>query len=385
MRLLPSLLTALAVLAPATAAQAAENPGRALERAFDRPLLEDVRSRLGSGRPETLAWGGYLAGEHGLAELVPELREALGRQVVTGDDLRARCARVAMVDACVRLDADLPDALLTALDQDVVLRPALLLLVARRPAGRKHILLRWLRREHRDRREQGLFHATGHLLALDPDPAFVAFLLDHLRLEADLDVVDLEEPGFRSSTGGGTAALGFKPPRLPEGLPPLAVWRFTSLPRPGDVLAVVPGRGDGAMLHLTREICDDRLREPTTRPFPHRPDDLLVWLERAASRPGSWTRMNSRLDCYEYQRIDLLKGTFDEQIARHVQRWRDGYAVLLERLGERGLLAGDPPGLERILRVSLRDARSDRIGPLPPLHWPDDAPAVATWGPSSTR
>ncbi|HLQ36368.1 MAG TPA: hypothetical protein VK348_01105, partial [Planctomycetota bacterium] len=78
-----------------------------IDRVLAERLLPEVTTRLGAKEAATVAWGGYLAQRFGLQEAVGDLRKTL----VVWQDTKGREAdfvRLALLDALLRLDADVP-------------------------------------------------------------------------------------------------------------------------------------------------------------------------------------------------------------------------------------------------------------------------------------
>ncbi len=354
------------------------DPAEVLEASFDRPLLEDVQSRFESEQPRTLAWAGYLAGEHGLHEVVPLIHDALERLLAHRNTVEVRCARLVLLDALCRFGADLPDELLEALDLDAASRPALLTLIARHPEGRQPIMLRWLRACH-GRDTQGLYRACGTLLAQNPSPEFVTFLVSNLCLAVDLNVNDLAGRGSARGHGGGWGTGGHHLPRLPEAFPPIAVWKIPETPEPGDQLITRAYPGDGEPSFVRRHVCRKYLDEPHGSSFSEQDDQLLRWLERCSSPPGNSSRRPSGLQAYESLTIDLKTDDWDAAVDRLTGLWKRRFDKLVDGLGKRGLLPEGRPTMDDVFEIHLHDFRTDRIGPLPELVWPREAPVSAVW------
>ena len=196
----------------------------------DPAVLGDVCTRLRSEVLAHVAWGGFLAGEHGLRELAPDLRAALAR-VAPGNrssngyksfesDLAAR----ALLDGLIRIEAAVPAAELAPFLREPFPAAAFLLL-ARRASERDaaaSLLSLFRDRDQRDWSDV-VWLAAGNLLARNGSPEFVAAALEGLELQLHVTVTS---PGVICGISVSGRGCGFpvRSPRLPRSFPPIAAY-----------------------------------------------------------------------------------------------------------------------------------------------------------------
>jgi len=202
-----------------------------IDRVLAERLLPEVTTRLGAKEAATVAWGGYLAQRFGLQEAVGDLRKTL----VVWQDTKGREAdfvRLALLDALLRLDADVPANELTPHLRGRASTPALLLL-ARRPALNAAALLEYfdiLSGYHEDRIAHPDWLATGHLLAANKSHGFAASLIRQLDFHL---LVCVREPGNNSGRemplpGSTISGLSCGSCDVLNGFPPVAWYELTT-------------------------------------------------------------------------------------------------------------------------------------------------------------
>ena len=176
---------------------------------------DSIARQLSANDPKSVAWGGYLAGEHRVRAAVPHLIAALDSSRLRQAGREWKAARFAVLDALILLDAQPPADLLVRYYKEH--REQVLILLSEPRAGRDDILLKLLKRE------SGLpWYAIAGLLLETRAAGFGAGLIEGLRLRLDVSVVDGESRYYRGiGAGGGACHYGIYPA---PGFPPIATY-----------------------------------------------------------------------------------------------------------------------------------------------------------------
>src|SRR5262245_33521720 len=146
---------------------------------------DSISRRLRANDPKSVAWGGYLAGEHRVREAMPHLIATLESPRLRQAGREWKGARFAVLDALILLDAQPPADLLVRYYKEH--REQVLILLSEPRAGRDDILLKSLKTE-----SGILWYAIAGLLLETKASGFAAALIEDLRLRIDVSVVDGE-------------------------------------------------------------------------------------------------------------------------------------------------------------------------------------------------
>ena len=205
-----ALAVLLVLAAPAAAGE---------EEAPPKSVLGEVMARLASDEPAEKAWGCYLAGRDGHQDAVPQVVDVLRSNVEPYDKTWSLVHRAAL-DALIRLDARVPDALLARHDRRLAIH--VLVLRARDPEA--HVeALRARFDKALSRKTLGAFAiAHGNLLLQTRAAGFAVRLLGLMKTELRVHVFTPKEDGFDGIGVGGGMGGGFGTAlaKVPEGFPP---------------------------------------------------------------------------------------------------------------------------------------------------------------------
>jgi hypothetical protein len=315
-------------------------------------LLEQMAA---SASPEVRAWSAFMAARDGLKDAVPVVRRLLA-PLPLGAPEEARFVQYAALDALIRLDADVPAQELLGLPDRFVEHAIILL--ARHPDRNQAALLEVIRK-HRAPRDAWI--AVCNLLVPRRTPGLAAWLLGKLERELRLHVHD---PG--SGYGGGVMHSSSYDGRfkVPRGYPPTTLYRLTDR-KTGDAELLAPGRRP---IFVTRRVVPPG--ETAGFGSHSRPDeDYRLRVAYLADLAGV---APSALDLPRVLSVTIHWYGPERFLAEAARARADAerqVADLCERLASRGSIptGRDGSALVPELRVTVKDARSDRSTPLPEL------------------
>lgn len=221
----------LVLIARAVAAQQPEpDPARVIGKTIEKQLLMEVESRLKSKDLATIAWGGYLAAQHRVADSASAVRRAL-RDLPRGE--HRRYAVQALLDALIvhqqKVTIDDLQGLAVGMNEG-----AAIVLCGMDPQANRNYLLALYEKHQRKRLSRWL--AAGNLLARIKDREFGRRLVDGLSYELTLNVSSPDQPvGFGV---GGAFGGKFADGRLttPLGFPPTVTYTVRVTPKSRDVM-----------------------------------------------------------------------------------------------------------------------------------------------------
>ena len=203
--------------------------------AASQPLLtssfeeasRDVALRLSSMDPRTVAWGAYSAAVYRLQDSIPALERIL-ETPLQGTALERRATTAVVLDALIELNASVPAALVASYMEDWPVQAMVLLANAH---DRAPILLGLL-----DDASGFQWYGAANLLLASDRPGLATHLVNTVQLSLTVTVTD----NGRIPSGSGSAlgvgigdGLGDGIGEKPLPYPPLAQYRFESVPRPG--------------------------------------------------------------------------------------------------------------------------------------------------------
>lgn len=178
------------------------------------PSESAMRSWLGSGNPQQVAWGAHDALVARDRNLIPDLLSLAGRwqplpqptsgasPVLPPEQMAERAAMAAVLDALIQMNAPVPADTLRALAPDFSNSVAILL--ARMPDQESGPLAFDFYRSPSEH-GYGLQYVSAALLALHPPPGFTVDLLTNLRVRATVTVV---VPGSQTLGFGSSSSCG---------------------------------------------------------------------------------------------------------------------------------------------------------------------------------
>ncbi len=194
----------------------------------------EARRLLQSAEKKERAWGAYLAGLHGLKAEAPRLVELLSDPALNNGDWEQALVRQSILDALIRLDAEVPAETLLPLRQWAP--DEVLILLARDPRQNRQVLLSLFN----EGTPVAHWLAVGNLLASTRAPGFAARLLSELKTNADVYVYDIH--GLHGYGGGcGGCGGGCSLYKAPDEYPPVSYYSLTTAGARGAVV-VAPGR-----------------------------------------------------------------------------------------------------------------------------------------------
>jgi hypothetical protein len=324
---------------------AARGPNAATEAEAER-LLQSAESR-------DRAWGAYFAGHLGLKGQAPRLVELLDDPALAGGRFEDNYVRQSVLDALIRLDAEVPaDKLLPLYAQSP---DEVVILLARSLQENGAALLSLFA----DELPSDRWVAVGNLLAEARVPGFAARLLRGLKIEARVLVFDSEgSHGVGSAGGSGCGSgCGIGGGRLPEGLPPVSYYTLSAYAGHGRVV-VLPGRHPVYYLRtnfqrLGASAC------PITDRDGLRVEYLADLLNTTEESLGLDPRPWREVVCADERGCRrALAGVRDGIVASH--------AALLRRLVADDLLdPAEAPELRPDITLDVTDSRDRRTFPLP--------------------
>lgn len=323
-------------------AQPAPTPGDAQAVRLLRSL--DNRER---------AWGAFLIGAHGSKQHAPLLVGLLENPGLAADGWEEGVVRQAVLDALIRLDAEVPAERLLPLYESSP--DEVIILLARAPKQHARELLGLFQEEAADAR----WAAVGNLLTEARAKGFAARLLAGLRHTASVYVYDREEErGYNGGGGHGVGAGCGAILNVPEGFPPVGYYSLSTTEARGAVV-FAPGR------HTVFYV-----RRPAPDGCRGRSDG---WVERDDRRVEYLAEMLGTTE----EELGLEPRSFHEvicknerQCGRALAALRDGIAGVHARAVERLLAAEllDPEEAARLkpdIAFKINDSRDGRSFPLP--------------------
>jgi hypothetical protein len=200
-------------------------------------LSKRVDELLGSADARELAWGAYLSGSYGLTDRASTLTAVLIASLEDGS-ADSEHLRVALLDALIRLRAEVDPELLLALFKLGYRAEAIVLLVSAMPRSQSVLLELadgWL--DHTE------WTAACNMLAETRTPGLAALLLRDVEVSVTVLVTDDVGVGLGEGVGFGCGAsygIGCGA-SIPQGFPPLTYYDLTPYPERG-VTVVAPGR-----------------------------------------------------------------------------------------------------------------------------------------------
>jgi hypothetical protein len=353
---------AVATALPAQARLADPGDRMGIDRAIAAQVLPEITARLRSDDAATVAWGAYLAQHHGLAQAGPDLLAAWSR--LRGS--RAPCAgsaRLALLDACIQLDVEVPAETLEGSLVDVEVPVTILLVRAGKDGGA--LLLERFR--ELDRAPVSLLWlATGAALLRLRQPGFFAALLERQRLVLRVTLLP-REPLTAETTGGtaigaGVGHFGLAAART-WSLPPWPAYSLTIEPRLDDHLLAL---GGPAVYWRRSEL-----------PVPALVPGLLVREPVTCHEWVRWHWLRAPLGAWDFDTEPTceVKYSDDAALLRDVTVRGDaiiaGFRSVVARLQKAGLLtAAEAAAAQPNLVLSVADLRGKDAPTLPALPFP---------------
>ncbi|MCU0724200.1 MAG: hypothetical protein MUE73_00175 [Planctomycetes bacterium] len=341
--------------------------------------------QLASPEPREVAWGARFAGETGLREAVPGLLAVLRREAGAELDRESLFLRATVLDALIRLGAEVPAADLLPHAKDLLV-PAVVIALSRRPADHRPELSRLF--DELETGDPDAWLAAGNLLFALRAPEFAARLLGRLRMDLRVRVFSDDKPCLEP--GGSVTGCSYAD--VPEGWPPLAVYKLGG-PPPSDWPASLPPLlprflvADGIRPIFARRVGGERVWFCCAGDGTDRDECRAEWLAEllrgARAKPGKddvrrrrWWRLRPLdlpLDLGPPARIVVdVRWTGRQPFLRQVRAeeealratFRDG----VRHLAAAGVLTREEGrALRPEVRVTVDDRRTDRRAPLPPL------------------
>ncbi|MGE3172141.1 MAG: hypothetical protein AB7O97_05895 [Planctomycetota bacterium] len=353
----PAALLLAGALAPAPATGQMSGPPP-----IDAPLraaLElEVRSRLRSPEPATVAWGAWIAGSFGIEAAAPRLRALLA--AIDGRDLESRLVRLHLLDALVRLGVEVPAEEVLPHCTDQGLEPGLVLLARVAGAAERELWELW-RTHGRGRGFALAWIATGNMLAHQRAAGFAAHLWRETEFTLELRVFAADQEPTLGGVGAAVSA-GATDGRMqvPAAFPPTPRYRLVEAAEPGDVL-LAPG---AQPIHWRRDVREDRELGIGRRNHGRQRARLqLGWLSQMAGCDLQARGLQLRTS-HELRFVDAESFCVEARAVLTEHRARFDRVALLLR--ERGALTdAELEGLPSPLTVEVHDLRSDPSTPLP--------------------
>lgn len=322
--------------------------------AEDDALAQRVARQLSSGDPKAVAWGGYLATEHGMRGSIPDLVKAIASPRLQQSGIEWSAARNAVFDALIQLGGHPPpQVLLPYYEQH---REQVLILLFEPQPGRDAVLLKLLRDE------SGIpWYAIAGLLLEAKAAGLAAELLRGLRLTLDVTVVDgPPEYGPRSGSGFG-AGIGDGVLYPAPGFPAIATYSlWHSAVRGATVLSEGP-----------HPVYYTRKRSPPDW-VPSGPSGLTIDAPDAKERLEYLEELLEHWLPVEPVEEITLQWTTSERLRADVARHRErigrkhGELIALAQKRKR-LTAAEAKALVATIDVQVQDLRRNKSTRLPDL------------------
>lgn len=316
-------------------------------------LVGAATARLQSLDPVQTAWGAYAVAQFRLQECVPAVRKALGR-LPRPATTAERCATLALLDALIQTDAEVPAE---ELAPHLGAGAPTFVLMARQPEHNRESLLRAFTSGLGGGVAAPEWLACGNLLATLRDPGFV---LQVLRSPSQLWLT-LGDPGkvveLVDGSGSFTACQHWD---VPKGLPPIARYR---LEVSGGVGAVVVAAGANPVYSVRGFHPPSGTHCSSYRGYPEYRSARRAWLEPmlgAGDQP--LVAAIDRPRAMVWRGAESLQRELDAGRREYELHWR----ALVAACVAAKLVALDP-ATEPLpaLRIVVVDERKDRTVALP--------------------
>lgn len=325
------------------------------------PTLEVVRTlrqklqTLPIGK--TVAWGAWEAAETNARELVPDVVVAVRRTLAAPGDAARPFVLLALLDALIRLDAQLPAEDLAALARLGTMRPQTLVLASRDPK-RHAAALEAIRAEENQFVDELERIATDNLLAVGAPARAVALLLPEVEIRIVVQVNDSEDISVSSNCSLSSACGRID---VPEGLPPTVLYELRRGAAKAPTLVA-----DGAQpVTYLRTVRTERTfgSGVTRRPFDKADHALrlLRWIAKdvaeqsvLAASPKSWHRWQG-------------PAPYLEEMATVLEPHRKAWRGLVDALVRGKWLTPEQVPASDPISVVVDDRRADKSIPLPTL------------------
>lgn len=347
-------LLLVATAAPWCHAQDPARPQAPAPRASPE-VLQTLRQQLQTQPPgATVACGAWVAAEASARELVPDVVAALRRTLDAPREDETPFVQLALLDALIRLEAQLPTEDLAALARVQNVR-AQTLVLASRDAKRHAAALEALHADVDDLERM----ATDYLLAAAAPARAVALLLPEVKVRIEVSVVDPGDFESESSSFGLTSSCGSI--TVPEGFPPTVLYELR-LGTAKDATLVADGPQPIA---YRRTVRTERTfgGGSTVAPF-DRSGHALRLLRYLAIRVAPQSLLSASSEStHEWQG----PAAYLEELAKlqepHQQAWR----ALVSALVQGKWLTAQQVPAQAPIRVVVMDRRADQSIPLPTL------------------
>lgn len=318
-------------------------------------VLQTLRQQLQTQPPgATVACGAWAAAEASARELVPDVVAALRRTLDAPRDAATPFVQLALLDALIRLEAQVPTEDLEALARIQNVR-AQTLVLASRDAKRHAAALEALHADvdHLERM------ATDCLLAGAEPARAVALLLPEVKVRIEVSVVDPGDFESESSSFASASACGYI--TVPEGFPPTALYELR-LGTAKDATLVADGPQPIA---YRRTVRTERTfgGGSTVAPF-DRAEHALRLLRYIAIRVAPQSLLSASSEStHEWQG----PAAYLEELAKLQEPHRQAWHMLVAALVQGKLLTTQQVPAQAPIRVVVMDRRADQSIPLPTL------------------
>lgn len=385
MRLGPCVSLRRAGLATLVLAPLALPPGLLLgatpARAGESEVRTEALRRFALGTAADVAWGAWLAGEHGLTDLVPQVAEHLRCEALPlpepDPEAQARWPlRAVLLDAATRLDATLDAELLTCLSRSHPAHVAVQLVTHLPRCGSEALAVfrAWQVSLPRAWQADESFVALGAALGATRTPGFAALLLDGWEPRRRLEVCSPPEEGVVHAPGpppaeDGVVADGRIP--IPAGFPPVAVPRLSLRADLADRL-LTPGPRGTPDVFVSRTLeAGEAIGFGQVGAFLDPPAWCFRWTH--ALLPQA---LGERLPVpFEEWRVEWTgRQPFERALAPALRALEQGWYDALRDLVRQALLTPEEAA-QRRLRITVdvedvRDLKRPRLPPLPLANLP---------------
>jgi hypothetical protein len=311
-----------------------------------------------SSESKDRAWAAYLIGKHEMREMLPDLYELLASTDPTSDrgDYYIQCAAL---DSLIQLDAPLPSEMVSGIYQNFP--DQTLVLLAKRPAENCPNLFSLLQQNIKSIE----WVAICNLLSKIKSPEFATQLLSEVEIEATVRVYDSQIGGANGGFGRGigTGCGGDGIFSVPEGFPPIAIYKLTERTNFGNVV-VAPGRHP---IYYERLVVKGGQQKGVgTSSTAIRKDDYII------------EYLAELLDTSDEEIKACVKPNF-EIILQHIKNYSTEidsigkkvehlYSSLLKRFTEKNIFNQSKAlSIKGRLEIRVYDFRNDRTLPLPEL------------------
>ena len=195
----------------------------------------EVKNRVGqliqSASTRDRAWAAYLIGEYGLKEFAPALIELLNPNSIASE-WETEFVHRAVLDSLIKLRVGVPSDSLAPLYKRFP--DETLIILARSPSEHSEALLSIAEEPGRT----VCWVAACNLLAESKAPGFAAFLLKSVKIKIEIAVSESGNKGYWS--GGSSTSVGCGVFQVPDGFPPIALYKLIDQPR-RDAVVIAQG------------------------------------------------------------------------------------------------------------------------------------------------